>query len=203
VACNSLADAEEKVFGTDGAPLSGMELRVVDDTEQALPPRTEGDLLVRGHSLFVGYLRRPELTRAAYTADGWFRTGDRAVLDAEGYLSITGRSKDIIIRGGENIPVVEIENLLYAHPKVARVAIVAMPDPRLQERACAFVIPTSGETVTLDELTAYLDAQGVARQRFPERLEIVAEFPVTASGKIQKYRLREIVAAKLGQPPVR
>jgi cyclohexanecarboxylate-CoA ligase len=99
--------------------------------------------------------------------------------------------------------VVEIENLLFAHPKVARVAIVAMPDPRLQERACAFVIPTSGETVTLDELTAYLDAQGVARQRFPERLEIVAEFPVTASGKIQKYRLREIVAAKLGQPPVR
>jgi cyclohexanecarboxylate-CoA ligase len=96
VTFTGLADAEEKVFETDGAPLSGMELRVVDDTEQALPPGTEGDLLVREHSLFVGYLRRPELTGAAYTADGWFRTGDRAVLDAEGYLSITGRSKDII-----------------------------------------------------------------------------------------------------------
>jgi cyclohexanecarboxylate-CoA ligase len=99
--------------------------------------------------------------------------------------------------------VVEIENLLFAHPKVARVAIVAMPDSRLQERACAFVIPKPGETVTLAELAAYLDAQGVARQRFPERPEIVDEFPMTPSGKIQKYRLREIVAAKLGQPPGR
>jgi cyclohexanecarboxylate-CoA ligase len=203
VTCNGLDDPEEKVFGTDGAPLSGMALRVVDDAGHPVPPETEGELLVRGHSLFVGYASRPELTRAAYTDDGWFRTGDRAVLDAAGYLSITGRSKDIIIRGGENIPVVEIENLLFAHPKIAAVAVVAMPDPRLQERACAFVISEPGQTVTLQELTRYLEGQGVARQKFPERLEIVAEFPMTPSGKVQKYRLRELVAAKLGLPPVR
>jgi cyclohexanecarboxylate-CoA ligase len=120
------------------------------------------------------------------------------MLDADGYVSITGRSKDVIIRGGENISVVEVENLLFGHPKVAGVAIVAMPDPRLQERACAFVIPKGGDPPTLAEIVAYLDAKQVARQKFPERLEIVAEFPMTPSGKVQKYRLRELVAARLG-----
>ncbi|MFZ1058527.1 MAG: cyclohexanecarboxylate-CoA ligase, partial [Candidatus Rokuibacteriota bacterium] len=116
---------------------------------------------------------------------------------------ISGRTKDIIIRGGENIPVVEVENLLFAHPKIANVAIVAMPDPRLGERACAFVIPKPGETLALAEVVRYLETKEVARQKFPERLEIVSEFPMTASGKVQKFRLREIVAAKLGLPPVR
>lgn len=203
VTCNGLSDPEEKVFATDGAPLPGMELRVVDDAGRPVPAKTEGDLLVRGHSQFVGYLKRPELTAASHTADGWFMTGDRAILDPDGYVSISGRTKDIIIRGGENIPVVEIENLLFAHPKIANVAIVAMPDPRLQERGCAFVIPKPGETLTLAEVVAYLETKEVARQKFPERLEILGEFPMTASGKVQKFRLREMVAATLGLPPVR
>jgi cyclohexanecarboxylate-CoA ligase len=203
VTCNGPEDPEEKVFGTDGAPLPGMELLVVDEGGRPLPPKTEGELLVRGPSQFVGYWRRPALTEAAHTPDGWFRTGDRARLDAEGYVTITGRSKDLIIRGGENIPVVEVENLLFAHPKIAGVAVVAMPDPRLQERACAFVIPKPGETLTLEEVVRYLEAKQVARQKFPERLEVVAEFPMTPSGKVQKYRLRELVAARLGLPPVR
>ncbi len=195
--CNGLRDAEEKVFGSDGAPLPGMELRVVDADGAPLLAGREGDLLVRGAAQFVGYFQRPQFTADGHTADGWFKTGDRGTLDAEGYLAITGRSKDLIIRGGENIPVVEVENLLYTHPKIAGVAIVAVPDPRLGERACAVVIPREGETITLGEIVGFLEGHELARQKLPERLEIVSEFPMTPSGKIQKYRLRELVAARI------
>ncbi len=203
VTCNGLDDPEDKVCGTDGRPVRGMELLVVDEADRPIPTGTEGNLLVRGAAQFVGYFKRLEYTRACHTAEGWFRTGDRAALDAEGYLTITGRSKDIIIRGGENIPVAEVENLLFAHPKVASVAVVAMPDPRLQERACAFVVPKPGEAVTLEEITAYLASLQVAKFKWPERLEVVAEFPVTPSGKIQKFRLRQAIAEKLGLDAVR
>jgi cyclohexanecarboxylate-CoA ligase len=199
VTCNGLDDPDDKVFGSDGAPLTGMELRVVDEAGRALGAGDEGDLLVRGSAQFAGYVKRPGSTADAHTADGWFKTGDRARMDGDGYLTITGRAKDLIIRGGENIPVAEVENLLFAHPKVQGVAIVAMPDPRLVERACAFVIPAPGEALTLGELTSYLDAQGIARHKFPERLELVAEFPMTPSGKVQKYRLRQRVAEQLAR----
>jgi cyclohexanecarboxylate-CoA ligase len=197
VTCNGLDDPEEKVFGTDGTPLPGMEVVIVDDAGAALPPTTEGNLLVRGHSQFVGYWKRPQFTREGHTADGWFKTGDRGVLDPSGYLSITGRSKDLIIRGGENISASEVENLLFTHPKVAGVAIVAMPDPRLVERACAFVLPRPGPAPTLAELVAFLESHQLARHKFPERLELVTEFPMTPSGKVQKYKLREAIAHKL------
>jgi cyclohexanecarboxylate-CoA ligase len=197
VTCNGLDDPEEKVFGTDGTPLPGMELRIVDDAGAPVPAKTEGHLLVRGHSQFVGYWKRRRFTEEAHTADGWFKTGDRGVLDERGYLSITGRTKDLIIRGGENISVSEVENLLFTHPKVAGIALVAMPDPRLVERACAFVIPRPGEPPTLGELTAFLEGHQLARHKFPERLELVTEFPMTPSGKIQKYKLREAIAEKL------
>ena len=199
VTCNGLDDPGDKVFGTDGSPLPGMELRVVDDEDRVVPAGTEGNLLVRGHSQFVGYWKRPQFTREAHTPDGWFKTGDRALLDASGYVSITGRSKDLIIRGGENISASEVENVLFTHPKIAGVAIVAMPDPRLVERACAFVIPRPGPPLTLEELVAFLESRQLARHKFPERLELVTEFPMTPSGKIQKYRLREAVARKLGE----
>jgi cyclohexanecarboxylate-CoA ligase len=203
VTCNGLEDPEEKVFGTDGSPLPGMELRVVSERGEPVAPGVEGDLLVRGPFQFVGYFKRPQFTAEAHTGDGWFKTGDRATLDGDGYVSITGRSKDIIIRGGENIPVFEVENLLYAHPKIAGVAIVAMADPRLVERCCAVVIPREGQALTLSEITAYLESQQLARYKFPERLEIVSEFPMTPSGKIQKYRLREMVAERIAaaSPP--
>ena len=195
--CNGLRDAEEKVFGSDGAPLPGMELRVVDGAGTPVPAGCEGDLLVRGAAQFVGYCQRPQFTADGHTADGWFKTGDRGTLDPAGYLAITGRSKDVIIRGGENIPVVEVENLLYTHPKIAGVAIVAMPDPRLGERACAVVIPREGQTITLGEIVGFLERHELARQKLPERLELVSEFPMTSSGKIQKYRLRELVAERI------
>jgi non-ribosomal peptide synthetase component E (peptide arylation enzyme) len=174
-----------------------MEVAVVDDAGRGVAAGTEGNLLVRGHSQFVGYWKRPEFTREAHTADGWFKTGDRAILDATGYLSITGRSKDLIIRGGENISAFEVENILFTHPKVASVAVVAMPDPRLVERACAFVVPQPGEPPTLAELVAFLESRQLARHKFPERLELVSEFPMTPSGKVQKYKLREVIARKL------
>src|SRR5262249_36401058 len=178
-----------------------MELSVVDGDGAPVPSGVEGDLLVRGPFQFVGYYKRPQFTADGHTRDGWFKTGDRATLDGDGYVSITGRSKDIIIRGGENIPVVEVENLLYAHPKIVGVAIVAMADPRLVERCCAVVIPREGQTLTLGEITIYLEGQQLARHKFPERLEIVSEFPMTPSGKIQKYRLRQLVAERLASSP--
>jgi len=197
VTCNGLDDPEEKACTTDGSPLPGMELSVVDESGTPVAPGVEGDLLVRGPFQFVGYFKRPQFTADGHTADGWFKTGDRATLDHDGYVSITGRTKDIIIRGGENIPVVEIENLLYTHPKISGVAVVAMADPRLGERCCAVVIPRDGQPLTLAEITTFLEGHQLARHKFPERLELVPEFPMTPSGKIQKYRLRQLVAERI------
>ena len=131
-------DPEEKIVERDGYPWPGMRIRVVGDAGQPLPPGQEGALQVTGPFLFVGYWERPELTRAGFDGE-WFGTGDLATIDAEGYLAITGRTKDMIIRGGENIPVAYLENVLYEHPDLADVAVVGVPDPRLQERACAVV----------------------------------------------------------------
>ncbi|MCD2195125.1 AMP-binding protein [Actinomycetospora endophytica] len=186
-------DADERVFETDGSPLPDVELRVIGLDGDVLGPDVEGSLQVRANSLFGGYLKRPNLRGC--DAEGWFDTGDLARIDADGFLRITGRSKDIIIRGGENIPVVEIENLLYAHPDVAEVAIVAMPDERLGERACAFVVPREGAVPTLDGLGQFLARRGAATQYRPERLELVDALPRTLTGKIQKFRLRERLAA--------
>jgi cyclohexanecarboxylate-CoA ligase len=182
-------DPPEKAFETDGSPLPGMEVRVVDAENRPLASGEEGRLQVRGCSNFVGYLKRPQLY--ATDAEGWFETGDLARMDGDGYIRITGRAKDIIIRGGENIPVVEIEGLVYRHPAVQECAIVAMPDARLGERACAFVVTRGGQPLTLAELGRFLLEQKVAKTYLPERLELVPELPKTPSGKIQKFRLRE------------
>jgi cyclohexanecarboxylate-CoA ligase len=175
---------------TDGRAIHGMEVRVVDDDGRVVPSGTAGRLQSRGVATFVGYLKRPEL--ASIDEQGWFDTGDLARMDEQGYLRITGRSKDVIIRGGENIPVVEIEALLYRHPKLSAVSVVGMPDERLGERACAFIVPQRGQSVSLAELTAFLQNQGVAKQYWPERIEVLGEMPVTPSGKIQKFKLREL-----------
>jgi cyclohexanecarboxylate-CoA ligase len=185
-------DPDERVFETDGSVMPGCELRVVDLAGTPLGPGEEGRLLARACSMFGGYLERPDLR--GLDAEGWFDTGDLARLDAEGYLRITGRSKDIIIRGGENIPVVEVENLIFGHPDVAEVAVVAMPDPRLGERACAFVVTRGGVGLTLAGLNAHLTERGTARTYLPERLEVVDALPRTPSGKIQKFKLREQLA---------
>ena len=191
-----LDDPPEKVFETDGCPLPGMAIRVVDAADKVLPVGAEGRLQARGCSNFVGYLKRPQLY--GMDAEGWFETGDLARIDADGYVRITGRSKDIIIRGGENIPVVEIEELIYRHPDVQEAAIVAMPDPRLGERVCAFVVLRAGKSLTLGDIVAHLNGHNMAKQYLPERLEVVEALPKTPSGKIQKFKLRE--TAKSLQP---
>lgn len=178
---------------SDGRPIRGMEVKVVDVEGKSLPFGETGEILFRGASLFAGYLKRPELNHV--DAQGWFETGDRGFLNAEGYLRIAGRSKDLVIRGGENIPVIEVENLLYKHPSVSGVAIVGYPDSRLGERMCAFVVLRPGSELSLATVSRYFDEQGVAKQYCPERLEIVDDLPHTPSGKIQKYLLRDIARA--------
>ena len=131
-------------------------------------------------------------------ADDWFDTGDLARIDERGYIRITGRSKDVIIRGGENIPVVEIETLLYRHPAIAQAAIVAYPDERLGERACAVVVPKPGEALDLPAIQNFMKAQQVALQYVPEKLVVLDSMPSTPSGKIQKFRLREMVRDQQG-----
>jgi cyclohexanecarboxylate-CoA ligase len=185
-------DPQAKAFETDGRALPGNEVRVVDDLRRPVPPEAVGHLQARGITHFVGYLKKPQLN--AIDADGWFDTGDLARMDADGYIRIVGRTKDVIIRGGENIPVAEVENLIYRHPAVAECAVVAMPDDRLSERACVFVRPKADAQLDLGELTCFLAAQGMAKPYWPERLELLTEMPRTPSGKIQKFKLREIAA---------
>jgi len=184
-------DPDTRPASTDGCPLPGVEVKVVDSDGQALPIGESGRLLLRACSNFGGYLKRPQLNGT--DAEDWLETGDLARIDAQGYIRITGRSKDVIIRGGENIPVVEIESLLYRHPAVAQAAIVAYPDERLGERACAVVVLKPGETLDLPTLVDYLKAQKVALQYIPERLEILDAMPATPSGKIQKFKLRDLM----------
>lgn len=176
---------------TDGCPLPGVEIKVVDEAGAELPADRQGKLLVRGCSNFGGYLKRPHLN--ATDEEGWFDTGDVARIDAQGYVRITGRSKDVIIRGGENIPVVEIEALLYRHPAIATIAIVAYPDERLGERACALVVPKPNAVIDLPSVADFLKAQNVALQYIPERLVILDNMPTTPSGKIQKFKLRQML----------
>lgn len=187
-------DADERAFATDGLPLPGAEVKVVDEVGDALPAGQAGRLLVRSCSNFGGYLKRPQWNNT--DAEGWFDTGDLARMDAQGYIRITGRSKDVIIRGGENIPVVEIESLLYRHPAVAMVAIVAYPDERLGERACAVVVTKPGHGLQMGDLVGYLKQQKVALQYIPEKLLVLDAMPTTPSGKIQKFKLREQVRSQ-------
>jgi cyclohexanecarboxylate-CoA ligase len=183
--------AAEKSSSTDGRALGGVEVRVVDVDGQALPTGQTGALLARGAQMFLGYYKRPDLQ--SFDAEGWFDTGDLGFMDAEGYIRINGRTKDVLIRGGENVPVVEIEALLYKHPAVAMAAIVGYPDDRLGERACAYVVLRPGATLTLADVQAYMDECKVAKQYWPECVEVIDDLPRTPSGKIQKFVLKERV----------
>ena len=189
-----LERAHELSSKADGCSVRGNELKVVDAEGKIAPIGETGRLLMRGASQFVGYLKRPDLN--AIDAEGWFDTGDLAyVLNEEGYIRINGRSKDIVIRGGENVPVVEIEALLIRHPAVAMAAIVGYPDERLGERACAFVVVRPGQTFDMAEMQSHLSASKTAKHFWPERLVICNDVPRTATGKIQKFKLKEQAAA--------
>jgi cyclohexanecarboxylate-CoA ligase len=188
----SLDDPPEMASTSDGFPLPHTEVMVQRPDGSPAPQGEEGLLKVRGQPMFVGYLKKPELH--GRDADGWFDTGDQAFMHPDGYIRITGRAKDIIIRGGENIPVVEVEDVLYRHPAVAEVAVVGIPDDRLGERGCAFVTLQPGGCLDLVGMLRYLDEIGTAKQYWPEHLEVVEAMPRTPSGKIQKFKLREMAA---------
>jgi cyclohexanecarboxylate-CoA ligase len=188
-------DPDERSVNTDGVPLPGVEIKVVDFEGNLLPADQPGALWVRSCSNFGGYLKRPQWNNT--DEDGWFDTGDLGRIDDQGYLRITGRSKDVIIRGGENIPVMEIEALLYRHPAIAQVAVVAYPDERLGERACAAIVLKPEGLIDHIGIVNYLKSEQVALPYIPEKTLILDAMPATPSGKIQKFRLREMVRLTL------
>ena len=191
-------DPADRRHRTDGRALEGVELRLVDEEGADVAAGRPGEILSRGPDLCLGYTD-PALTAAVFDEDGWYRTGDVGVLDEDGYLTITDRVKDVIIRGGENVSAAEVEGALQHLPGVAEVAVVAAPDERLGEHACAIVRMQPGaEPVTLDDVTRHLAEVGLARQKWPEDLRLVDDFPRTASGKIRKVDLRARLRAEPG-----
>lgn len=193
LSAGSIDDPLERRASTDGRIVAGNEVRVVDENGASLPPGAEGELQSRGTELFVGY-RDPRLDAEAFTADGWFRTGDVGRVDADGFLTITDRLKDIIVRGGENISSKEVEDVLARHPRVAEVAAVGAPDSRLGERVAVFVLLREGSELTVDEVAEHFAAAGAARHKTPELVRVVTDLPRTAAGKVQKFHLRAEVA---------
>lgn len=193
-----LDDPEAEIVQTQGRPTCpDDEIRIVDNEDRDVPAGEPGQLLTRGPYTIRGYYRAPEHNARAFTADGYYRTGDVVRLSPAGNLSVEGREKDMINRGGEKISAEEVENLILAHPRVVNAAVVAMPDAVLGERACAYVILRDQATLTLPELNAFLLDQRIAKFKLPERLEIVERFPLTSVGKIAKKDLRDDIARKL------
>ena len=191
-------DPWEKRLNTDGRPLPGCEVRIVDSTHSREVPRGEvGEYATRGPHVFLGYYDEPELTAEARDSEGWYYSADLCRMDEDGYVTYVDRIKDIINRGGVKISALEVEELVARHPAVQSCAAVAMPDERLGERICVFVVPRPGEEVKLEDVTAMLDELGVTKQKWPERLVVVDELPTTPTGKVRKNVLRE--RARVGQ----
>jgi fatty-acyl-CoA synthase len=191
-------DSLEKRVGTVGRVIPGVEAKIVDKaTNQTVPDGEPGELCARGHNVMLEYYNLPEATAAAIDSAGWLHTGDLAVRQPDGYFRITGRIKDMIIRGGENIAPREIEELLYQHPKVEDVQIVGVPDRKFGEEVAAWVKLRRGETMTVDELRDYCKAN-LAHFKTPRYVKFVESFPTTVTGKIQKFKIREQAIAEFG-----
>ena len=187
-------DPWEKIISRDGRPFEGCHVRIVDlDRQRELPRGEIGEYATRGPHVFLGYYEAPELTRDAKDEEGWYHSGDLCTMDEQDYVLYIDRIKDIINRGGVKISALEVENMVMEHPAVARASVVAMPDPKMVEKGCAFVTLKPRATLTLAELSKFLEAKGVTRQKWPERLEVMAELPMTPTGKIQKNLLRDRV----------
>ena len=187
--------APDAILRTDGSVFEGSEVKITDGEGADAPAGVTGELLVRGPALFLGYYERPDATREAFLPGGWFHTGDTASADENGWVSLRGRVKDIIIRGGENIPVTEIETLLFDHPGILNAAIIGVPDERLGERTCAVAVTKPGVTLELGSLCEFLAGKGLSKHYLPERLIVLDELPMTQSGKIQKFKLRELISS--------
>ncbi len=190
------ARADEHLAATTDGAIIDYQVRIVDEAERDVPPGLEGEILARGPAMFMGYADEQQ-TRDALSADGYFRTGDIGRITPEGAILITGRKKDLIIRGGENISAKEVEDVLHTHPAVQEATVVAMPHERLGEGICAYVILREGAVADAPALAAHVQGSGLAKQKTPERFEFVPDFPRTASGKIRKDALRADVTAKI------
>ncbi len=189
---------KERVSNFDGVPFLGTELMTLGEDGDETATGEEGELVMRGPQLFLGYYKRPELNAEVSLPDGWFRTGDMAVIDAEGYVKITGRRKELIIRGGANISPAEIEQVLSGDPRIRTLVIVGIPDARLGERVCACVIPgEGGENLELNDIVGIARSRGLAVNKWPERLEIVDSVPMTSAGKLRRAILQEDVRRRI------
>ena len=199
VSCQSSTDTPlAKRVSTVGLVQPHIDIKIIDPESGAVVPRGErGEFCTRGYSVMQGYWGDLEKTREAIDADGWMHTGDLAVMDAEGYVNIVGRIKDMVIRGGENIYPREIEEYLYRHPKVQDVQVVGLPDKKFGEELCAWIIAKPGQTLTEDELRSFCAGQ-IAHYKVPRYIQFVTEFPMTVTGKIQKFKIREAMKAQLG-----
>jgi len=186
------------ILETQGRPVSTAdEIRIIGDGEEDLPAGAVGELITRGPYTIRGYYKSGEYNRQTFTADGFYRTGDMVRLHPSGNLVVEGRKKDLINRGGEKISAEEIENLILGYEKIHMAAVVAMPDAVMGERSCAFVTLRSGESLSLAELTSFLQGKQIAKFKLPERLEIMDSLPLSGMGKVSKKDLREIISAKL------
>jgi len=187
-----------QVASTDGQPFLGTELKVLGQDDKELPAGQEGDLVMRGPQQCLGYFKNPQLNEESFLQDRWFRTGDLAVIDSQGYVKITGRRKELIIRGGANISPLEIEQTLIGEPGIDQLAIIGIPDERLGERICACLVANpDGKTPSLSELIAITRSKGLAKNKWPESLQIVDAFPVTAAGKLRRSVLQQQIIEKL------
>ncbi|MBL9235779.1 medium-chain fatty-acid--CoA ligase [Escherichia coli] len=196
----NLDDPLSRFMHTDGYAAAGVEIKVVDDARKTLPPGCEGEEASRGPNVFMGYFDEPELTARALDEEGWYYSGDLCRMDEAGYIKITGRKKDIIVRGGENISSREVEDILLQHPKIHDACVVAMPDERLGERSCAYVVlKAPHHSLSLEEVVAFFSRKRVAKYKYPEHIVIIEKLPRTASGKIQKFLLRKDIMRRLTQ----
>ncbi|EFE7136729.1 medium-chain fatty-acid--CoA ligase [Escherichia coli] len=196
----NLDDPLSRFMHTDGYAAAGVEIKVVDDARKTLPPGYEGEEASRGPNVFMGYFDEPELTARALDEEGWYYSGDLCRMDEAGYIKITGRKKDIIVRGGENISSREVEDILLQHPKIHDACVVAMPDERLGERSCAYVVlKAPHHSLSLEEVVAFFSRKRVAKYKYPEHIVVIEKLPRTVSGKIQKFLLRKDIMRRLTQ----
>ena len=196
----NLDDPLSRFMHTDGYAAAGVEIKVVDDARKTLPPGCEGEEASRGPNVFMGYFDEPELTARALDEEGWYYSGDLCRMDEAGYIKITGRKKDIIVRGGENISSREVEDILLQHPKIHDACVVAMSDERLGERSCAYVVlKAPHHSLSLEEVVAFFSRKRVAKYKYPEHIVVIEKLPRTVSGKIQKFLLRKDIMRLLTQ----
>ncbi|HCI7598612.1 medium-chain fatty-acid--CoA ligase [Escherichia coli] len=196
----NLDDPLSRFMHTDGYAAAGVEIKVVDNARKTLPPGCEGEEASRGPNVFTGYFDEPELTARALDEEGWYYSGDLCRMDEAGYIKITGRKKDIIVRGGENISSREVEDILLQHPKIHDACVVAMPDERLGERSCAYVVlKAPHHSLSLEDVVAFFSRKRVAKYKYPEHIVVIEKLPRTASGKIQKFLLRKDIMRRLTQ----